>query len=151
MPGYLIDTNVLLRGVARGSYRHAVAADAVAKLLSQGDDLFVTPQVLIEFWSVATRPVNVNGFGWTVEVVRREIDAILSQFPVLPDTPAVFGQWLRLVADNNVIGKKVHDVRLVAVLQVHQVTRLLTFNVGDFKGYGISAVSPDDVVATAST
>jgi predicted nucleic acid-binding protein len=145
MPGYLIDTNVLLRGAVRTSVRHPMAAGAIAALLARGDELFVTPQVLIEFWSVATRPADVNGLGWSVEVVRGEIDSILGQFPVLPDTPAVFEEWLRLVTEHGVTGKKVHDARLVAVLKTHQVGRLLTFNVGDFRVYDIAAVSPDEL------
>jgi predicted nucleic acid-binding protein len=146
MPGFLIDTNVLLRGAVRTSVRHPTAAGAIAALMAQGDELFVAPQVLTEFWSVATRPPEVNGLGWSVEVVRGEIDAILSQFPLLPETPVVFEEWLRLVTEHRVVGKKAHDARLVALLRVHQLSRLLTFNVGDFKGYDITAISPDEVV-----
>jgi predicted nucleic acid-binding protein len=147
MTRYLIDTNVLLRSSVSTAARNLSAASAIANLLAQGDDLFLAPQVLTEFWSVATRPIAVNGFGWPVDVVRREIDGLLDQFPLLPDTPAVFGEWLRLVTRHGVIGKQVHDTRLVAVLNTHQVDRLLTFNTADFKVFGEIAVSPDEIVA----
>jgi predicted nucleic acid-binding protein len=147
MPRYLIDTNVLLRAAASTSSQHSTAVSAIESLLQKGQEIFLAPQVLMEFWAVATRPVDVNGFGWPVEAVRGEIDRLLDQFSLLPKTPAVFEQWLRLVTERKVVGKQVHDARLVALLNIHQVTYLLTFNGDDFKGYGITALSPDEILA----
>jgi predicted nucleic acid-binding protein len=147
MARYLIDTNVLLRGAVDTSARHPAAAGAIAILLARGDELLLAPQVLMEFWSVATRPVAVNGFGWPVDVVRSEIGRLLDQFPLLPETPGVFDEWLRLVTKHGVIGKQVHDTRLVAILNIYQVARLLTFNTDDFKVFGAIVASPDEIVA----
>ena len=61
----LLDTNILLRLSATQAAEHADVVRAVASLLSRGDEPVITPQVLIELWVVATRPTNVNGFGWT--------------------------------------------------------------------------------------
>ena len=102
-----MEAQVSTASVSAGKWTPASAAGAIAALLARGDELFVAPQVLIEFWSVATRPADVNGLGWSVEVVRGEIDSILGQFPVLPDMPAVFEEWLRLVTEHRVTGKKV--------------------------------------------
>jgi predicted nucleic acid-binding protein len=147
MTRFLIDSNVLLRSAVTTSARNPSAAGAIAVLLAQGEELLLAPQVLMEFWSVATRPVAVNGFGWPVDVVRDEIAKLLDQFPLLPETPVVFGEWLRLVTKHRVIGKHAHDTRLVAMMNAHQVARLLTFNTGDFKVFGAIAVSPDEIVA----
>ena len=147
MTRYLIDTNVLLRSAASTSARNPAAAGAIAILLARHDELLLAPQVLMEFWSAATRPIAVNGFGWPVETVEAEIDRLRDQFPFLPETPAVFDEWLRLVKKHRVIGKQVHDSRLVAMRNIHQVDRLLTFNTGDFRVFGEIAVSPDEIVA----
>jgi len=147
MTRYLIDTNVLLRSAVNTSARNPAAAGAVGILLARGDELLFAPQVLMEFWSVATRPVNVNGLGWPVDMVRGEIDKLLDQFPLLPETPVVFSEWLRLVTKHRVVGKQVHDTRLVAIMNTHQVARLLTFNVGDFKVFGAITVSPDEIAS----
>lgn len=146
MASYLIDTNVLLRSAVDTSVRNPTAAGAIAILLAQGNELFIAPQVLTEFWSVATRPVAVNGLGWSVDVVRGEIDRLLDQFPLLQETPSLFGEWLRLVTQHRVVGKRVHDTRLVAILNIHKVARLLTFNIDDFKVFGDIAISPDEIV-----
>ena len=49
-----------------------------------------------------------------------------------------------------VVGKQVHDARLVAVCHVHRVTHLLTFNVSHFSrpasfGPGVVVVDPVSV------
>jgi predicted nucleic acid-binding protein len=65
---------------------------------------------------------------------------------LLPDSLATFQEWRRLVVAHSVKGVEVHDAKLVASMNVHGVTHLLTFNVSDFKRYpGIVAVSPADV------
>ena len=53
---------------------------------------------------------------------------------MLPETPDIYPAWKALVGALGVIGKRVHDARLVAVCHVHAVTHLLTFNVGHFMG-----------------
>ena len=53
-------------------------------------------------------------------------------FPLLEETPAIYPAW-RAIADGlGIIGKQVHDARLVAVCHVHGITHLLTFNVAHF-------------------
>ena len=126
MSSYLTDTNVLLRVADPASKQHAVATQAVTRLLD------LTPQNFIEFWSVATRPVEANGFGWTSERTAKEVTDLQGRFPVLPDSPDVFVRWLGLVKQLPVHGKRVHDARLVAVLQAHAVDHLITFNTSDF-------------------
>lgn len=67
MTKYLLDTNVVLRFNNPSDSQHDLASGAVATLLSQGHECYLTAQVLIELWVVATGPVNVNRLGWSVE------------------------------------------------------------------------------------
>jgi predicted nucleic acid-binding protein len=60
MARYLLDTNVLVRAAAPKSAHHAAAVESIKRLLARGDEVFLVPQVLVEFWSVATRPVEVK-------------------------------------------------------------------------------------------
>ncbi len=146
MARYLLDTNVLLSSLRRGSAQREEAKRAVQKLLQAGDDLLVTPQVLIEFWSVATRPAEANGMGLEPSFVGRYVERIGLRFPELPDVKDVFKNWLALVKTHERRGKQVHDARLVAVMLTHGVENLLTFNADDFGRYQeIKAVHPADV------
>jgi len=61
MARYLLDTNVLLRATNKASSQHAATVQSMAALAAQGHDLVVAPQVLVEFWAVATRPLEANG------------------------------------------------------------------------------------------
>jgi predicted nucleic acid-binding protein len=59
----LLDTNILLYLANAAAPEHAAAKASVTRMLASGDRLTVAPQVLFEFWSVATRPVSANGLG----------------------------------------------------------------------------------------
>ena len=67
------------------------------------------------------------------------------RFPLLPDTPEVFDRWLELVHRLPIRGKRVHDARLVAVLQAHAIEHLITFNTADFIAFSfVSFIHPQD-------
>ena len=150
MATYLADTNLLLRLADPDSPQHPIAPQAFARLLGQGDEIFLTPQNFIEFWAVATRPVNANGFGWNRERTAREVAELQKRFPVLADSPAIFSRWLELVEALPVSGKRVHDARLVAVLQAYEVENLITFNTSDFSGFpALAVIDPRSLVALA--
>jgi predicted nucleic acid-binding protein len=57
---------------------------------------------------------------------------------LLPDSPATYPEWKRLVIKHSVQGTKVHDTRLVAAMNAHGVGRIFTFNADDFRRYGFS-------------
>ncbi len=145
MPSYLLDTNILLRSADDHSVYFELALGAVRTLLAQGEALFIVPQNIYEFWAVATRPTSANGLGWNSERCRREVTAVTQSFTLLHDAPSVFTNWLELVTTHDVKGKQVHDARLVAAMQTHDLTNLLTLNVKDFERYPVTPVHPDAV------
>lgn len=113
------------------------------ELINAKEEVVIFPQVVIEFWSVATRPLNVNGLGWTPAQAEAAINNLPSAIRLIPETPAVFEEWKKLVVALGVSGKNVHDAKLVAAMNVHQVTHVLTFNEADFRRYaGIVIVRP---------
>ena len=73
---HLIDSNILLIIVRRDDRDHAVVDAALARLAIGGATLYYTQQNIAEFWNVATRPADRNGFGLTAAAVDREIRAI---------------------------------------------------------------------------
>jgi predicted nucleic acid-binding protein len=143
---FLLDTNIWLRSVQHQSPHHLLAVEALVILLRRGDEIFITAQNVIEFWSVASRPTEANGFGWPVETVRQEVEQLQAQFPLLDDTAAVYLQWLELVSSTHVTGRRVHDALLVAVMLIHGITHLLTFNADDFRLFpAITVVTPQEL------
>jgi predicted nucleic acid-binding protein len=147
---YLIDTTILGRLANTSDAQHAVAAWAVLELHRRGEVLHVTPQVMIEFRNVATRPVAVNGLGLSTVDTEALAATFEARFPLLAESPDVYPAWKALVGALGVIGKQVHDARLVAVCHVHAVTHVLTFNVSHFArlagfGPGVMVVDPASV------
>jgi predicted nucleic acid-binding protein len=147
----LLDTNILVRLALHADPLHATARAAVTALQHRGETLHLVPQNLYEFWVVATRPVVVNGLGFTAGQAAAELARLQTLFALLPDTPAMFTQWQQLVTTHNVLGKNAHDARLVAAMLVHGVSHLLTFNVADFSRFpGIAVLDPAIVAAPPS-
>ncbi len=132
---YLTDTNIILRLSEPAHPMHGEALRAVKKLFNDGHNLCLIPQNLIEFWNVATRPANKNGLGWTTAQTDTEVADLESIFTILPDSPAIYAEWRRLVVIHSVSGKQVHDTRLAAAMNIHNITNLLTFNTDDFKRF----------------
>jgi hypothetical protein len=55
----------------------------------------------------------------------------------------VFDAWQRIVVIHGVVGKQTHDAHLAAIMQVHAVKSILTFNVSHFERFpGIQVLSP---------
>ena len=139
----LVDTNILLRSAQPSHPLCSQATYAVAKMLRQKDSVFFCAQNIAEFWNVATRPANRNGLGFSPEEALREVTSIEDSLSLLPDVPAIYAAWKRIVYDYKVQGVKVYDARLVAVMNVYSVESILSFNSSDFKRYDlVTALHP---------
>jgi predicted nucleic acid-binding protein len=133
---FLADTNVLLRFADHTHPVHPIIRAALRKLRTNGHRVCATPQNFVEFWNVATRPTERNGFGLAPANADRLLRLVERLFPLLPDSPAVYTKWRRLVVSFGVSGIQVHDARIVSTMIVHGVTHILTFTTTDFVRYG---------------
>jgi len=141
----LLDTSTLLRTLQVRHPQYETVARALETLPSRGRDLHIVPQNLVELWVVATRPAEQNGLGMMPAAAAVELTRIKSMFSLLPDTPAIYPVWENLVIQYQVFGKTAHDARLVAAMQVHGLTSILTFDKTGFTRYaGIEVVHPAD-------
>ena len=145
---YLLDTNILIRTISPNDPMHIETVAAIDILNASREQVVIAPQNLIELWNVCTRPAEKNGLGFTPERTKAEVDRLKRLFIFIPDTPAIFPEWERLVTTYEVKGTKVHDTRLVAFMLVHRLSQILTFNVKDFRRFSleITPVSPKEIV-----
>jgi predicted nucleic acid-binding protein len=147
----LCDANLLLRAVQAAHVQYAEATQALAGLRSNGHEPVIVPQVVYEFWVVATRPTTQNGLGFSAAHTAAEVDAIRELYPNFEDETGLVGIWRMLVAQHAVVGKRAHDARLVAAMIRHGLSHLLTFNVQDFSRFAqIKTVLPIDASALVS-
>ena len=142
----LVDTNVLLRLRGAEPTPRGALDDALERLVNRGDLLQLCTQVVIEFWSVATRPVDANGLGLAPAAAETRLRHFTTLLVWLPEPADIGHGWRALVNRYNVRGKQVHDARLVAFMEAHGLTHLLTLNTADFARYTtITALHPNDV------
>ncbi|MFQ5629577.1 MAG: type II toxin-antitoxin system VapC family toxin [bacterium] len=131
----LLDTNILLRSKQPNSLHHQEVTEKLIDFASNDNKLLICPQVIYEFYVVATRPQESNGLGCSTADARDEVDNILGTYTLLEDSGKIFNKWRELVVKYEVKGKTVHDARLVAFMQAHQIKKLYTINKKDFKRY----------------
>lgn len=149
----LIDTNVLLRFFDAASPQQESAKTATRLGVEHGWDLCVAPQTIYEFWVVAAQPFGPpqNGLGYSTEEAASFVDGLLETMRLLDDPPDLFDRWRTLVETHGVKGKPAHDARIVAAMQGHGVTHLLTFNVRDFTRYDqLTVLDPVVVIGDAA-
>lgn len=132
----LVDSNILIRWVQPADPDYALLESALASLVKSGAILCYASQNLGEFWNASTRPLERNGFGLSPAETDRRARRFESRLRLLPDGLAVHEEWRRLLMDYGVFGVQVHDAHLVAVMCVHGVERILTFNTKDFARFG---------------
>lgn len=130
----LLDTNILLRLAQPQHPNAAVAARALRALRSRNESLHIAQQNIVEFWAVVTRPIYANGLGYSTQQAMAEVESLKRLFLLVPELP-LQDAWERLVTDYQVSGKNTHDARLVAVMVVHGIESILTFNMQDFARY----------------
>lgn len=145
---YVIDTSVLLRWSDENHPCHLECNNAVDRLVRHGEQIYTCAQVLIEYWVVATRPREVNGFGLDLAQAAVFLAKARGIFICLPELPDMADRWERVITEHKVMGKQAHDARLVALMLSHGVTHLLTLNPSDFTRYPeITVLTPSEVLS----
>ena len=129
-----IDTNILVYASDTNSPWYRKANQALNNAISGGVLLVISPQVLREYLSVATRSVtHEKTLPW--DKINKNHLLLLRTFRVLPEDAATAQKLGELVQKYHISGKQVHDANIVATMLVHGIQFILTHNVGDFKRY----------------
>lgn len=143
----LLDTNILLRSAQPAHSHYQQTHQALSVLDGANHELCLVPQNIYEFWVVATRPIENNGFGLDSRAAASLTSQCMSRLRMLEDEQGIFANWFALVQSYSVVGKNAHDTRLVAAMQRHSIVHLLTFNTSDFARFtSITANTPQDIL-----
>jgi predicted nucleic acid-binding protein len=148
----LVDSGILLRLVNAADPLNAIIDAAVRVIQSRGDALAYALQNAAEFWNVCTRPATARGgLGLDAVETERRLKVVEASFSLLSEPTTAYSIWRQLVVAHAVRGKQVHDARLVALMQAHGISHILTLNGGDFARFpGIVAMEPASVVSPPS-
>jgi hypothetical protein len=130
-PG-IVDTNVLVYALDADAPQHAAARALIdAARTDAPATLFVTSQILCEFYSIVTNPRRVTKPRTGAEAVAA-ISSLLAFLHVLPVPAHTVDGLLDLLRRHPVTGGDVFDLQIVATMQANGVGRIYTFNTDDF-------------------
>jgi predicted nucleic acid-binding protein len=147
-----LDTNILIRTALLNDPRSALAVEAIERLDIKKYERCIFPQNLYEFWAVATRPVESNGLGYSVDLAADELAKLKRLFTLLDDEAGLLQRWEVRVFSSQAKGKTSHDARLVAAMDVHGITDLLTLNDVHFTRFdAIKVWTPMQVISELRT
>jgi predicted nucleic acid-binding protein len=139
-PG-MLDANVLAYAVNADAPQHAASRALLEAARDPFTTLYVTSQILCEFYSVITNPRRVAVVSSPAEALRI-ISAMLALpgLQVLPIPARAVEGWMELLQRHPVTGGNVFDLQIVATMQANDVKRIYTFNTDDFEVFPELAV-----------
>lgn len=142
-----LDSSVLVRLKDPDIDRRRLTETAIERLDAEGFRLSLSVQVLMEYWAVATRPPTARGgLGLTAEEAVQDVEAYRNWFAEVSEDERLFSVWWRVVQEYRVLGRQVWDARIAAIMRLHGIPHLLTFNTQDFQRFDfLRAWSPEEV------
>jgi len=133
-PG-IVDANVLVYAMDAGSSQHTAARALLDAARSDPSaTLYVTSQILCEFYSVVTNSRRVMKPRSSADAVRA-ISDLLAFLHVLPIPARAVEGWLSLLRRHPVVGGDVFDLQIAASMLANGVRRIYTFNAEDFSAF----------------
>jgi uncharacterized protein len=140
-PG-IVDTNVLIYALDTAAPQHAAARALLDAARTDATTLFVTSQILCEFYSVLTNPRRIARPRDAAEALSA-LSEMLAFLHVLPIPASTIDRLLDLLRRHPVTGGDVFDLQIVATMQANGVERIYTFNTADFEAFPeLSIVTP---------
>jgi len=132
-PG-VIDANILIYAVNTDAPQHAVSRRLLEAALEPTVTLYVTPQILCEFYSVITNPKRIATAFTAAQAKQIIIDLLELPGLRILATPAQAALKLtELLKRHPVTGAGIFDLQIVATMQANNVLRVYTFNSADFQ------------------
>ena len=137
-PG-LVDANVLVYAMDGDASQHAVSRALLDAASDHSTTLYVTSQVLCEFYSIVTNARRVSKPRSPADAIEAIAD-LLTFLHVLPSPARAVEEWLDLLRRHPVTGGDAFDLQLVATMLANNVPRIYTFNAKDFEVFAELAV-----------
>ena len=127
----VVDANVLVYAMDADARQHRASRALLDAARDPAITLYVTSQILCEFYSVVTNGRRVSKPRTSTDALRA-ISALLAVVRVLPVPASAVQGWMDLLRRHPVTGGEVFDLQIVATMQVNGIQRIYTFNTADF-------------------
>lgn len=130
-----VDTNILVSARAVENPNHDVATVLLESAFRGREQLRISRQIIREYLAVVTRPQTWLA-ALTPDEALDDVIRMFRDFEILEDGQAVTDWLLALLREIPVGGRQIHDANIVATMLAYGESRLLTFNIADFRRYG---------------
>ncbi len=139
-----VDTNVLVYARFVSSIRHTEATAALARLVANGAEVWISRQIIREYLAACSRPGTVNPAP-TPALLSADVVGFQKRFRVARDNARVTRRLLRLLSTVTCAGRQVYDANIAATMIEHGIPKLLTNNEADFKRF-VPDITVDSLV-----
>jgi predicted nucleic acid-binding protein len=129
-----VDTNILIYSTFEDfdPEKHIQCTDNLNKLLQAGTTLFISSQILREYFAVSTNQ-NIFKKPLTYKQAVSKMKEFLARFTLVHEKESTIHILITLIGQYAVSRQKIHDMNIVATMVDNDITHLLTYNVQDFK------------------
>ena len=129
-----VDTNVFIYAINVDSPWHMIARRRLGEARVTKSPSALSPQIIRECLVTLTRP-GPDGTRAPAAIAIENVERIRRQSNLLGESSETIDHLMGIVRNLSVAGKAVHDANIVATMLTHDVRRLLTHNVADFRRY----------------
>jgi len=140
-PG-LIDANVLVYAMDADAPQHAASRALLESARDRSATLYVTSQIICEFYSIVTNSRRVPKPRSPAETITA-ISGLLAFLRVLPVPAYMVEGLVGLLRRHPVSGGEIFDLQIVATMKANGIQRIYTFNTDDFEAFSeLEVVTP---------
>ena len=129
-----VDTNILIYSTFEDfdPEKHIQCTDTLNKLLQAGTTLFISSQILREYFAVSTNQ-NIFKKPLTYRQAVSKMKEFLARFTLVHEKESTIHILIALIVKYAVARQKIHDMNIVATMVDNDITQLFTYNGQDFK------------------
>ena len=140
-----VDTNILIYSTFSDfdEQKHHDSLDVLTALISSENKLYVSNQILREFFAIATNDRIFNKPLSPMDASKKIIE-FYSNFSLIYELDSTMEILVHLISKYEITKQKIHDFNIMAVMLDNQINHILTYNVKDFTGIeGINVLDFD--------
>jgi predicted nucleic acid-binding protein len=142
---FFLDTNILVHYSLKDydPVKYKQCFKLINDLLDGDYDVFLSTQVLREFFAVVTNPRYIKN-PLSIENANDQIQIFHTDFDILPVDYTIITKLIKLTEKYQITGQDVHDTAIVATMIQNNVKNVVTYNRKDFEKFKeIKVIIPD--------
>jgi predicted nucleic acid-binding protein len=128
-----IDTNILVYAslIDFDNEKNKICQDFLNQLFSNGSEIFISTQIIREFYAVVTNEKYLIK-PLSPEQAVSQINFFISNFSVLTIDMQTIEKLQELLVKYNIKGQNIHDTTIVATMLRNGIDHIATYNTKDF-------------------